>query len=170
MSDIDVKRFEHVSFITKNNEALTCSHYEKKCSRFYFSCCNTIDPCARCHEERGCSHTPPRVSTITCNECNLQQPPSATCQNDNCRVSFGTSYCQMCVLWTSHPRISHCTKCNLCRIGTEVSVQHCDVCDICYAVPPDHRPHVCLTTTIRTKIKEQKCPVCLETLYRSQDR
>lgn len=30
-----------------------CVHYSKHCSRFYFACCGVIDPCHRCHWERG---------------------------------------------------------------------------------------------------------------------
>ena len=30
-----------------------CIHYAKNNSRFYFACCGVIDPCHRCHLERG---------------------------------------------------------------------------------------------------------------------
>ena len=32
-----------------------CSHYRKHTSRFYFECCGILDPCHRCHWERGTS-------------------------------------------------------------------------------------------------------------------
>ena len=35
------------------NLAKECKHYLKELSRMHFACCDTIDPCHRCHMERG---------------------------------------------------------------------------------------------------------------------
>ena len=35
------------------NLAKECKHYLKEISRMHFACCDTIDPCHRCHMERG---------------------------------------------------------------------------------------------------------------------
>ena len=36
-----------------DNKWKWCVHYNKHNSRFYFACCGVIDPCHRCHMERG---------------------------------------------------------------------------------------------------------------------
>ena len=31
--------------VKQSNEDLSCNHYTKGCSRFFFKCCNIYDPC-----------------------------------------------------------------------------------------------------------------------------
>ena len=65
------------SFIISNqisNESKTCTHYTKQCYKFYFPCCETWDPCKRCHGERNCSNKDNlQVSKITCSSCETPQ-------------------------------------------------------------------------------------------------
>jgi hypothetical protein len=150
----------------KPNESRTCSHYQKQCSRFYFSCCDTIDPCVRCHWDRGCTIKPPKVVSICCSVCNLRQAPNEKCQNSACGIKFSTSYCPICRIWCKDEHITHCFKCELCRVGATENIFHCDPCGGCFVKRPDGLPHQCL----RTPLKNQCCSVCLDLVSVSQKR
>lgn len=146
--------------IIPNDLCLTCEHYPvKKCSRFKYSCCGTIDPCNWCHRERrGCKA--PAISTIMCNECNTEQSPAAQCAN--CHVQFAKSYCDICQLW-SDKDIWHCNDCGICRVGKEGEVLHCHACDCCY--PADIiSTHFCGKKSAR----EVVCPICNESAFATQ--
>jgi RING finger/CHY zinc finger protein 1 len=143
---------------------LECKHYVKNCSRFYFSCCDTIDPCHRCHLERGCEEKPPKIATISCNFCGTRQAPSARCMNPSCRRSFSESHCPICMIWTQS-EITHCAGCGLCRVGTPESLFHCETCEACFHVAFKDR-HRC----VKISMKEQRCPLCLEPTHSSQKR
>lgn len=61
-----------VGKVLVSNGSLTCSHYKtKKCSRFYFPCCDIVDPCVRCHLERDKCDGKTKPRLLSCNECNL---------------------------------------------------------------------------------------------------
>lgn len=73
--------------MSKSNGSLTCSHYKtKKCSRFYFPCCDIVDPCVRCHLERDKCDDKTKPRLLSCNECNLEQEISNQCMG--CYVKF----------------------------------------------------------------------------------
>jgi hypothetical protein len=155
---------------------LECKHYRKSCSRFQFSCCNIMDSCHRCHMERSiaCSghqkngydmNCPPRVVSICCDACNTRQEPSSHCRNLQCIHSvtpFSKRYCSICTVWTDG-NITHCFKCGTCRIGDPDDLFHCDTCDACFFVRHKDK-HKC----VKRPMKEQFCPICLESIYLSQ--
>jgi hypothetical protein len=144
----------------ESNISLSCSHYNKICSRFLFQCCQVIDPCHRCHQERGCSIGQPCIQEIECNQCAKRQLPSPTCIE--CNTTFSSSYCNICMIWTS-ATIHHCHDCGICRVGTSETLYHCPTCDICF-LRADMERHVCM----KRKIRGEKCPFCLEHLFSSQ--
>lgn len=136
----------------------SCSHYDKKCSRFHFDCCNVIDPCHRCHMAReSCDVKPPAVSSIVCNECQTRQSPSDICIH--CAVEFSHSFCGICKIWTAVD-ISHCTGCGFCRVGKAEEIFHCDHCEACFS-KENQLSHVCA----KTKLKGELCPMCLESVH-----
>ncbi len=140
-----------------DNLSLDCSHYDKKCSRFSFSCCSMVkDPCHRCHLERGavgCAVTGAMITSIVCNECDFEQTPtSQNCQN--CGVQFSRSFCPTCKIWTAK-LISHCNDCGMCRVIFNPSdrLVHCHSCDLCFFESANH------SCTSRS-LKHDTCPVC----------
>lgn len=143
----------------EDNYNLSCLHYPTKaCSRFYFSCCGLVDPCRRCHQERGCTETV--LDTIECNECQTRQPPSSNCRA--CNIRFAKSYCDICHIWTEKD-IVHCNECQLCRVGKLGEIQHCSRCDCCY--PNDiFATHYCNGKSMRA----MHCPICAESVYSTQ--
>ena len=133
----------------------TCAHYDKKCSNFFFECCQIIDPCHRCHMAReSCDTKPPAISSIMCNSCELRQPPSKTCIG--CSMDFSRSYCDICKIWTALD-IHHCEGCGFCRVGRSEDIFHCDFCEACFSRNSE-ADHVCA----KTKLKGERCPLCLE--------
>lgn len=144
----------------EHNESLNCQHYNKSCSRFYFECCDTIDPCHRCHLERGCTAKPPKISKIICNECNTTQAPSSHCIN--CNIKFSNSYCADCKIWTALD-IHHCEHCGFCRVGKKEDVFHCHSCAACFSIQ-NAESHRCA----KVQLKETRCPVCFDSVYTAQ--
>ena len=158
-----------MDFAFRNQPTEECKFYKgKKCSRFFFACCNVVDCCHRCHmEHHGCEVRPPRITSIVCDACDMRQSPSAACQNPACSsrgLSFSESHCEKCLVWTSNP-ISHCDKCGTCRVGRPEELYHCDTCDACFLTQHRHR-HRCL----KSSLKDQHCPLCLESLHFSPKR
>lgn len=154
----------------KSNMELSCSHYEKKCSKFKFSCCGLIDPCKRCHISRDCcNYENIKIKLITCNLCGLEQEPTDTCANLNCGIKFSTSYCDQCQIWTSK-EITHCVDCGICRIGTKETLYHCVECGTCFNVGGStNLSHQCNNNNgIKTKWNEGYCVVCREHTFNSQ--
>jgi hypothetical protein len=147
----------------KSNESIICSHYEKKCSKFVFECCNIIDPCKRCHIERGCCDLENvNVREITCIKCNLSQKPNKQCIG--CGSKFANSYCEKCQIWTNK-EIYHCIYCGLCRIGTQETIFHCMDCGICFNKDDNNlQTHKC----IGKKYADSICVVCSESTFNSQ--
>jgi hypothetical protein len=148
--------------VLPDNLSKSCEHYKKRCAKFYFACCGATDPCHRCHAERGCDIRPPRIAAVHCNECDTRQPASRQCINPECRVEFSKSYCEICLVWTDAV-ITHCMKCGLCRVGAPETLYHCDTCDACFNEAFRSR-HKC----VKTPLKDQRCPMCLEQTYTSQ--
>mmetsp|Transcript_7518 Transcript_7518/g.7961 ORF Transcript_7518/g.7961 Transcript_7518/m.7961 type:complete len:305 (+) Transcript_7518:108-1022(+) len=137
-----------------------CTHYKKKCSNFYFSCCNIRDACHRCHKEiRGCQA--PKITEIICNECNTAQSPASSCIN--CSISFSKSYCPICTIWTEKD-IFHCNGCGLCRVGHREDYFHCSTCNGCFLLS-SRSSHVCISRPMN----EVDCPFCLESVHSSQN-
>ena len=147
-----------------HNTEKTCKHYIKSCSNFYFSCCGTIDPCHRCHLERGCDVSPPEIASVRCNSCETDQAPSRVCINKNCLAVFSTNYCSECRVWTQS-NIHHCKGCGLCRVGNADSLFHCDKCEACFHISTKDT-HICTVLSM----KHQRCPLCLEATHSSQRR
>ncbi len=147
------------SIQSKSNESDTCSHYNKKCSKFVFACCNLVDPCKRCHAERGCCKSENIVITqITCIECGLEQKPQPCCVR--CGIQFDKSYCGICQIWTSK-EIYHCVDCGICRIGSKETLTHCVDCAQCFV---NNVEHVCS----KRNYKDGVCVVCSESTFNSQ--
>ena len=144
------------------NKAMGCKHYIKNCSRFYFECCDTIDPCHRCHMERGCEVAPPKVTAVRCNKCDHEQVPSRICTNTECNEIFSTNHCSECMVWTQSD-IHHCKGCGLCRVGKAESLFHCDKCEACFHISTKEG-HLCTVLSM----KHQRCPMCLDATHSSQ--
>ena len=179
-----------------DNKWKWCVHYNKHNSRFYFACCGVIDPCHRCHMERGtcvlllsslcsfvlfsfltfershfvvrflfipgCDVKPPMITTVCCNRCYVDQPPSAACTN--CNLVFGRTYCEKCLLWTKLD-IFHCEKCGQCRRGKVEENFHCDKCEACF-----NRRSMEFHRCNNIPMTQQKCAICFDALSNSQRR
>jgi Zinc-ribbon/Ring finger domain len=160
------KAASHASATTvlPNNTANFCRHYVKNCSQFKFSCCGTVDPCHRCHLERGCDISPPQVESVKCNSCDTEQPPSRVCINKTCKAVFSANHCSECLVWTQSD-IHHCHGCGLCRVGNSESLFHCTKCEACFHIST-RETHICTVLSM----KHQRCPLCLEATHSSQKR
>ena len=150
----------------KPNLSKSCSHYVKSCYKFYFDCCNTYDPCKRCHLEReSCSSLTstkqniPSLKTIECIDCSTEQEPSNTCVNPDCQIQFAPNYCGICKIWTQKS-ITHCELCGICRIGTPDTLFHCVTCGICFMVGSTH--------TCKSNYKQAICSICTDQIFNSQ--
>lgn len=154
---------------SQSNISPTCYHYIKCCSRFKFACCNTIDPCKRCHSERGsCEPKDIKIKSIICNLCGFEQEPSSQCSNSECGVEFANSYCGICQIWTSK-EIFHCIECGICRIGTSESLFHCTDCGTCFNIDcSGEKTHECINK--QTKWTDGLCVVCGESTFNSQSQ
>ena len=160
---------------SQSNVSHTCSHYVKYCSKFKFACCNTIDPCKRCHLERGnCEPKDITITFMSCNLCGFEQEPTAKCSNLECGVEFANSYCGICQIWTSK-EIFHCVDCEICRIGTSQSLFHCVDCGTCFNVDiSKEETHECTNkqenANKQTKWTDGLCVVCAESTFNSQSQ
>lgn len=165
------------SFIISNqisNESKTCTHYTKQCYKFYFPCCETWDPCKRCHGERNCSNKDNlQVSKITCSSCETPQDPHELCINPNCTIKFANSYCELCQIWTSK-EITHCDKCGICRLGAKETLSHCDDCGICFTNSDSNLNHQCklicklIYAKKNSNYKDGICVICSDNTFNSQ--
>jgi hypothetical protein len=145
--------------IDPNDCTYRCTHYKKKCSRFFFSCCNRRDNCHRCHKElRSC--TAPKVAEIICDDCNTAQEPAKSCIN--CSIVFSNSFCSICNIWTERD-IFHCNDCGLCRVGSQAEHFHCQTCNGCF-LSSSRDSHVC----IFRPMNELSCPICMDPIHSSQ--
>lgn len=154
-------RISTTNWIT-SNFSKECPHYNKKCSQFVFDCCNITDPCNRCHQARECCRThPPRISSITCDECGSAQEPSPSCVN--CGIKFSRYHCPICKIWSALD-CYHCYDCGLCRVGQQEESYHCPTCDTCFYPVSGRDTHVCL----RVDYRNERCCYCLEPLFATQ--
>ncbi len=143
-----------------------CDHYNKKCGRFHFSCCDTIDNCHRCHaEHRNCSRRPPEIDEIECLECYTRQTPGTNCIN--CGIQFCANHCAICKIWTE-PEITHCIHCGFCRVGKDGTLRHCHDCDMCFASDGFelHQENGCTKKSARHEV----CPICLQSIHWNQKK
>jgi RING finger/CHY zinc finger protein 1 len=137
-----------------------CDHYEKKCGKFYFECCDTTHNCRRCHnEDDQCLFVNHKLKTIICDECNTEQVPSNKCIN--CSIKFANNYCEKCFIWTSK-NIIHCDACGFCRLTENKQLHHCFDCNACFF----DKEHFCLKENISNK----QCCICLESVHHSQKK
>jgi RING finger/CHY zinc finger protein 1 len=145
----------------EHNCATGCSHYKKECSQFFFSCCQVIDPCHRCHIARGkCNIRPAQVESIVCNSCSTRQAPSKSCIS--CFQEFSQKYCKICKIWTALD-ITHCEHCGFCRVGKADEVFHCHTCQACFGTEGRDQ-HRCA----KVQLKDTCCPLCLESVHTAQ--
>lgn len=151
-----------------SNFSTKCSHYEKKCYAFKFTCCNLIDPCKRCHMERNtCKPEDIKVIGIKCCECEMEQELSNCCKQ--CCVQFAPSHCVTCQIWTSK-QIHHCVDCGICRVGNANTLYHCVKCGLCYnklESEDENSIHKCINKT-NVKITDEQCVVCAESIFNYQ--
>lgn len=154
----------------QSNISNSCSHYDKQCSRFKFSCCEIIDPCKRCHMERDCCELKKiHITSIICNSCGLEQNPTNLCSNPSCGIKFSNSYCEICQIWTSK-EINHCVDCGICRVGTKDSLFHCMDCGTCFNIDKTtNKIHQCVNNKT-TKWDKGLCVACSESTFNSQSR
>lgn len=172
----------------KNIIKIDCNHYRKLCDQFYFTCCNKIYDCCRCHNQANLCKLKPTIKSIRCIKCDLHQNPNTNCSN--CFVKFSRSHCDICNIW-SEKNIFHCTKCGICRIGEQNKYFHCDSCQGCFKIckndnekngQPDqisqtdqtnqtnqtnqnkHGKHICVSNLSPTI----QCLLCLENASTSQ--
>jgi RING finger/CHY zinc finger protein 1 len=146
-----------------SSSSAPCTHYKKKCSHFFFGCCQTHDDCMRCHRENHTECAAPRISTVVCDECGCEQLPQHCCSQ--CGVAFQQNYCGICFLWTDLD-ITHCVECGLCRVGKPEELYHCRKCGVCFSA---HLNHVCVDVLAKKPAREMQCSMCLESTFDSQD-
>jgi RING finger/CHY zinc finger protein 1 len=147
-----------------SNCSKTCEHYNKKCYKFYFECCNIYDPCIRCHKERrlidndsmGCNDNSIVVNKITCSECDYEQTLSEFCSN--CSIKFSNNYCKICKIYTEK-NITHCDYCGICRVGNKEDLFHCLNCNGCF-FSKNKQNHKCTVN-----LQEETCSVCNESTF-----
>ena len=142
-----------------------CDHYKKKCTEFYFLCCNKTYDCCRCHnlDQNIKCNSKPIVNTIKCINCGTTQNPSDSCTN--CLIKFSRNYCDICSIW-SEKNIFHCESCGICRIGEKNKYLHCNNCQACFK-----SPHHCINNLSDTKLNfstTTQCLLCLENATTSQ--
>mmetsp|Transcript_5657 Transcript_5657/g.8596 ORF Transcript_5657/g.8596 Transcript_5657/m.8596 type:complete len:298 (+) Transcript_5657:36-929(+) len=137
-----------------------CPHYEKKCSKFYFDCCQRRDQCHRCHKERSTSCAAPKITEIVCDDCGVHQEPARSCIQ--CKVEFSNSFCAICNIWTVK-EIFHCNDCGLCRVGKGDEHFHCSTCNGCFMLS-SRSHHVC----VFRPMDEEDCPICHEKIHTAQ--
>ena len=135
-----------------------CNHYpNKKCSDFYFECCQKTYECVRCHNENE-NHLF-QLKSITCIECSKIQDVKSHCVD--CNIRFSTSFCKSCGLFSEQEHIFHCVQCGLCRVGKEEELIHCNDCNICVL----KENHKCL---LLGNVKDDyECCFCHDKLYNS---
>lgn len=136
-----------------------CTHYpKKKCSTFYFECCQKEYECVRCHNEHE-NHSF-NLKSITCNECSKVQNVDTHCVN--CGIQFSTSFCKLCGLFSNEKHIFHCNECGICRVGKKEEVFHCKNCNVCVL----KEYHECQNLG-NIKDKNNNCCFCHEELFNS---
>lgn len=158
--NVKIQKLMSKNIKVESNLNKHCSHYEKKCHQFSFTCCSIYDPCVRCHQERKiCSDI--SLEKVTCDNCNLQQTPSSSCIG--CNTVFGDYSCLICNIWTNKKDTFHCSKCGICRRGTRETTTHCDDCNMCF-FNNQGISHICKSKNYQ----ENCCSICHENLFSTQ--
>ncbi|XP_029573442.1 RING finger and CHY zinc finger domain-containing protein 1 isoform X2 [Salmo trutta] len=124
-------------------------------------CCGKAYVCRLCHDAEE-DHQMDRflVKEVQCSVCNTVQQAQKTCQE--CNVTFGDYYCDICHLFDKDKKQYHCQPCGICRIGPREKYFHCQKCNLCLA--SDLRGnHKCVENVSR-----QNCPVCMEDMHTSR--
>tara|TARA_B100001248_G_C27368806_1_gene450527 strand:+ start:742 stop:1689 length:948 start_codon:yes stop_codon:yes gene_type:complete len=151
---VAIQKIFQEQYTLKHNLNESCEHYDKKCSKFSFNCCNVKDPCKRCHVARDtCSDV--KITEIECNICSNRQKPSQYCEN--CKVKFCETYCDICQIWTNK-EIFHCNDCGICRVGKRNETFHCFHCGMCFLKNVEH---ICL----KNRVIDQTCVVCHNKIF-----
>jgi hypothetical protein len=152
---------------TTSKSIILCDHYpNKKCSNFYFECCNLNFNCHRCHNEyietNNLHQHKPIIKSVECIECGAINTNTNNCVN--CSIEFAKSHCIDCGIWTDID-IYHCIKCGLCRKGTQESLFHCDNCNICFnKTTQSEESHKCN----KISYVNSNCGFCFESVFTSQ--
>ncbi|XP_038857516.1 RING finger and CHY zinc finger domain-containing protein 1-like [Salvelinus namaycush] len=137
-----------------------CDHYVRSCF-LKAPCCGKAYVCRLCHDAEE-DHQMDRflVKEVQCSVCNTVQQTQKTCQE--CNVTFGDYYCDICHLFDKDKKQYHCQPCGICRIGPREKYFHCQKCNLCLA--SDLRGnHKCVENVSR-----QNCPVCMEDMHTSR--
>uniref|UniRef100_A0A8C7SC31 Ring finger and CHY zinc finger domain containing 1 n=1 Tax=Oncorhynchus mykiss TaxID=8022 RepID=A0A8C7SC31_ONCMY len=137
-----------------------CDHYIRSCF-LKAPCCGKAYVCRLCHDAEE-DHQMDRflVKEVQCSVCNTVQQAQKTCQE--CNVTFGDYYCDICHLFDKDKKQYHCQPCGICRIGPREKYFHCQKCNLCLA--SDLRGnHKCVENVSR-----QNCPVCMEDMHTSR--
>jgi len=99
------------------------------------------------------------VDTVKCVDCGKVQPVGAKCIDSRCGAVFATYYCGICHFYFENDNVFHCSKCGVCRLGSQDSYQHCDVCDVCIE-KVNFDKHRCVEGSHKSN-----CPICHESMY-----
>ena len=80
------------------------------------------------------------VKKIKCNLCLMVQAPGKHCENNSCKITFATYFCQICRLYDNDTskRIFHCNGCGVCKTGGRENFFHCNFCKTCVSVHVRH--------------------------------
>ena len=153
-----IKRFYDKKNKSIKIQKIECSHYpNKKCSDFYFNCCEKFYECVRCHNEN--ENHPFQLKNIKCIECSCFQDIGTHC--NHCNIQFSKSFCKLCGLFSDQEHLYHCNDCGICRVGKKEELIHCKNCNICGF--KDN--HECF---LLGKINDDyQCSFCHENLYTS---
>lgn len=162
-SDEDEKSEQNLDVLDYGVPIYGCKHYLRRC-HIRAPCCKKIYTCRLCHDEAELDHKINRfeIASVICTNCELEQEVSQYCVK--CGTCFGLYFCETCRLFSDVDQDQyHCEKCGFCRIGPQEKTIHCDICGTCY--PKIYQEtHLC-----KENIKQEVCPVCLETMYDSVD-
>lgn len=134
-----------------------CNHYTNNC-KIIGGCCNKIYDCRRCHDEEN-DHKLSLDYKLICNKCQKQQEIHQKCDNEECGITLGSFYCEICKILDNHSDrgIYHCDKCGICRKGGQNNFFHCDSCNCCRSKNQEN--HKC-----KKDILKDNCPICLQFL------
>uniref|UniRef100_A0A4W5R108 Ring finger and CHY zinc finger domain containing 1 n=1 Tax=Hucho hucho TaxID=62062 RepID=A0A4W5R108_9TELE len=127
-----------------------CDHYVRRCF-LKAPCCGKAYVCRLCHDAEE-DHQMDRflVKEVQCSVCNTVQQAQKVCQE--CNVTFGDYYCDICHLFDKDKKQYHCQPCGICRIGPREKYFHCEKCNLCL-VSDLRGNHKCVENVSR-----QNCP------------
>lgn len=118
--------------------------------------CDKVYPCRICHDNQVSSHTLDRrrVRKMYCLTCKKIGQIGLQCEYCNAIVSriFCNICNTLCLLGSEMKPTYHCQYCNLCHVGLQEMVKHCNNCRTCIS-KEDYDTHVCDC--------DNMCPVCM---------